>query len=160
MNPHNFVRRFGAILFVLVFSASQLGAQAPKPKTSTASAQNGDKQGELQLAAARTNPLQLRQFLKKMPKGADLHYHLTASRWYLTCGPPCSCYWERWPSCCSLPAPTWPTSCSPGPWAGARSWPFAPPWALAAPASCAACWRKRCCWLQLGEPWDCWWPTL
>src|SRR5579885_160251 len=77
MNPHNLVRRFGAILFVLVFSASQLGAQAPKPKTSTASAQNGDKQGELQLAAARTNPLQLRQFLKKMPKGADLHYHLS-----------------------------------------------------------------------------------
>jgi len=37
----------------------------------------GDESGNLQLEAARKNPLQLRHFLQQMPKGADLHYHLT-----------------------------------------------------------------------------------
>jgi adenosine deaminase len=51
-------------------------AQAPKAG-SAGKKQTVEQQGELQLAAARSNPLQLRQFLKKMPKGADLHYHLS-----------------------------------------------------------------------------------
>ena len=29
------------------------------------------------LEAARANPLELRAFLVRMPKGADLHYHLS-----------------------------------------------------------------------------------
>jgi adenosine deaminase len=81
MNFHKTVRQLGAILFVLAFTtvcARGSRAQTVKTGTRTASpAQNGDKNGELQLAAARNNPLQLRQFLKKMPKGADLHYHLS-----------------------------------------------------------------------------------
>lgn len=73
-------RRIGAIL--LVFSIGLLGAnavpaQGQKEKAKSAKAQTPEQEGELQLAAARTNPLQLRQFLKKMPKGADLHYHLS-----------------------------------------------------------------------------------
>ncbi|HWZ99630.1 MAG TPA: adenosine deaminase [Candidatus Dormibacteraeota bacterium] len=74
------VRQLGAILLVSVFITTfvrETNAQTPSTKVVAASAQSGDKQGELQLAAARTNPLQLRQFLKKMPKGADLHYHLS-----------------------------------------------------------------------------------
>lgn len=73
-------RRLGAMLaaFVLaVVGAGLCAAQTPKAKSSAAPGQSGDRKGELQLAAARTNPLQLRQFLKKMPKGADLHYHLS-----------------------------------------------------------------------------------
>src|SRR5579859_5400504 len=74
------VRHIGVVLAVLAFASLGIGAASPqteKPKGNSASAQSSEKKGELQLAAARTNPLQLRQFLKKMPKGADLHYHLS-----------------------------------------------------------------------------------
>jgi adenosine deaminase len=80
MNLEKVARHCGVILFVLAFAsffASTTSPQTTKAKTNAAAAQTGDKQGELQLASARTNPLQLRQFLKKMPKGADLHYHLS-----------------------------------------------------------------------------------
>lgn len=80
MNLEKAARHCGAILFVLAFAsffAPATWSQTPKATKNAATTQNGDKQGELQLAAARTNPLQLRQFLKKMPKGADLHYHLS-----------------------------------------------------------------------------------
>ena len=73
-------RRIGAILLVfafVAFAAGTAGAQAQKTKTVSGRVQSAEQRGELQLAAARTNPLQLRQFLKKMPKGADLHYHLS-----------------------------------------------------------------------------------
>jgi adenosine deaminase len=73
-------RRLGAMLAAFVLTGVVAGlcaAQAPKTKGNTAPGLSGDRKGELQLAAARTNPLQLRQFLKKMPKGADLHYHLS-----------------------------------------------------------------------------------
>src|SRR5579859_1917099 len=73
-------RRFGAMLAALVlscFGANLSIAQSPNAKSGETAALNGDRMGELQLAAARKNPLQLRQFLKKMPKGADLHYHLS-----------------------------------------------------------------------------------
>ena len=80
MNLEKIVRHRGAILFVLAFVSVFAPATWPQTSKATKKAaptQNGDKQGELQLAAARTNPLQLRQFLKKMPKGTDLHYHLS-----------------------------------------------------------------------------------
>src|SRR5215813_13577976 len=80
MKLQKFVRHIGVILVVLASALpgiSAAGAQTEKPKTNSLAAQSSEKKGELQLAAARTNPLQLRQFLKKMPKGADLHYHLS-----------------------------------------------------------------------------------
>src|SRR6202045_4987321 len=40
---------------------------------------NSEQQTELQLQAARQNPLQLRHFLLGMPKGADLHNHLSGA---------------------------------------------------------------------------------
>ncbi|GAC1637592.1 MAG: adenosine deaminase [Candidatus Acidiferrum sp.] len=73
-------RRLGAMLLVVVCfcgGANSSGAQTQKKRPATTAAVNRDKQGDLQLAAAQKNPLQLRQFLKKMPKGADLHYHLS-----------------------------------------------------------------------------------
>jgi len=80
MKPGKTGRRLGAFLLLVVclcLRKELATAQAQKPKTAASAVANGDKQGDLQLAAAQTNPLQLRQFLKKMPKGADLHYHLS-----------------------------------------------------------------------------------
>src|SRR5215470_14517851 len=74
------VCRIGTILIVFAFASVEIGttgAQTEKQKANPPATQSSEKKGELQLAAARTNPLQLRQFLKKMPKGADLHYHLS-----------------------------------------------------------------------------------
>src|SRR5215468_5658987 len=74
------VRHIGALLLVLVLVSLKVGVssgQTEKSRPASATTQSSDRKGELQLAAAKTNPLQLRQFLKKMPKGADLHYHLS-----------------------------------------------------------------------------------
>ena len=38
-----------------------------------------EKRASLNLDAARTNPLQLHNFLLQMPKGADLHNHLSGA---------------------------------------------------------------------------------
>src|SRR5258707_15738715 len=73
-------RLLGAMLAVWVLSSIGAGlcaGQTPKAKSGVSLATSGEKNGDLQLEAARNNPLQLRQFLKKMPKGADLHYHLS-----------------------------------------------------------------------------------
>ncbi len=80
MKLEKLVRRMGAILLVLVWTSLGTGAakaQTQKATASAAAAQSAEREGELQLAAARANPSQLRQFLKTMPKGADLHYHLS-----------------------------------------------------------------------------------
>src|SRR5215470_13501442 len=74
------LRHIGVVLFVLAFASVKMGAvsaQTKKRDANSATAQSSEKKGDHQLAAAKTNPLQLRQFLKKMPKGADLHYHLS-----------------------------------------------------------------------------------
>src|SRR5256885_11224415 len=66
-----------AVLVLASIGASLCAGQAPKAKSGASLATSGERNGDLQLEAARKNPLQLRQFLKKMPKGADLHYHLS-----------------------------------------------------------------------------------
>src|SRR5215470_18163180 len=74
------VCRIGTILIVFAFASVEIGttgAQTEKQKANPPATQSSEKRGELQLTTAKTNPLQLRQFLKKMPKGADLHYHLS-----------------------------------------------------------------------------------
>src|SRR5215472_42015 len=50
-----------------------------KPQHSVAGQTEGERNAALNLDAARTNPLQLRNLLKKMPKGADLHNHLSGA---------------------------------------------------------------------------------
>lgn len=76
MKPRKTGRRVGAILLALVcVSTGVKSASAQRQKAESPA--SVDKRGEEQLAAARKNPLALRQFLKKMPKGADLHYHLS-----------------------------------------------------------------------------------
>lgn len=52
-------------------------AETAAPKGTAARAGAAEQLAEKNLAAARKNPLQLRHFLLGMPKGADLHYHLS-----------------------------------------------------------------------------------
>jgi len=61
-----------------LFFSADTRAQA-KAQHSGASQTEGERRGDLNLQAARTNPLQLRNLLKKMPKGADLHNHLSGA---------------------------------------------------------------------------------
>lgn len=80
MKPGKITRRLGAMVFVVVwfgFVARPADAQASNAAPKASMTANADTEGDRQLAAAQKNPLQLRQFLKKMPKGADLHYHLS-----------------------------------------------------------------------------------
>ncbi len=50
-----------------------------KPQSHVNSQTSGERRATLNLDAARPNPLQLRNLLKKMPKGADLHNHLSGA---------------------------------------------------------------------------------
>jgi adenosine deaminase len=72
MKTEKLWRFASAIVLVCSFGALAAGDTL----TNKAKQAAREAQGELQLKTARANPLQLRQFLKKMPKGADLHYHL------------------------------------------------------------------------------------
>jgi adenosine deaminase len=63
---------------VFFLCAPRVWAQTKTQRSATAQAE-GERRGTLNLEAAHTNPLQLRNFLKKMPKGADLHNHLSGA---------------------------------------------------------------------------------
>jgi adenosine deaminase len=64
-------------LFAFWVSAGPLQAQT---KTKPATAMTAlERRASLNLEAARANPLQLRSLLFKMPKGADLHNHLSGA---------------------------------------------------------------------------------
>jgi adenosine deaminase len=77
---HAVARISGAIFlvgtFLLLPIAGALRAQTAAKKTSGRSA-NAEQRAARAFEAARANPLDLRAFLVRMPKGADLHYHLT-----------------------------------------------------------------------------------
>jgi adenosine deaminase len=66
-----------ALALHLVMASTALGqakpAAAPTPQRSP------EQRAELNLQAARQNPLQLRHFLQGMPKGGDLHNHLSGA---------------------------------------------------------------------------------
>jgi len=70
-------RRRGACVAVWLAPLVLAGSAVAQTAKAPGKARSGDELGELQLEAAKANPLQLRQFLKKMPKGADLHNHLS-----------------------------------------------------------------------------------
>jgi adenosine deaminase len=72
-----FIRLSCAVVLSLLASSSVL----PQTKTPDAGEDktNPEARAELSLKAARTNPLQLRHFLYGMPKGADLHNHLSGA---------------------------------------------------------------------------------
>lgn len=66
------------ILVLLLLFASPAWAQTKAPRTVTVQTVS-EQRTEIQLQAARQNPLQLRHFLLGMPKGADLHNHLSGA---------------------------------------------------------------------------------
>ncbi len=59
--------------------AKILPAQAPKKTTPAKKPTPSESIGAASLAVARQNPLSLRNWLLKMPKGADLHMHLSGA---------------------------------------------------------------------------------
>jgi len=80
MTKENPWRPCGAILvvyFLVKLAAVPCSAQSAGAKPISAKITPAEEKAEANLAAARTNPLQLRNFLLGLPKGTDLHYHLT-----------------------------------------------------------------------------------
>jgi adenosine deaminase len=79
----NFFRSFAfsrssRVLALLLSFASPALTQTAAPRTSGAQ-KSPEQRAELNLQAARQNPLQLRHFLLGMPKGGDLHNHLSGA---------------------------------------------------------------------------------
>ena len=69
-----------AICLCVFLPPFSLRASAQTRTPAAAREQNaGERAGTLNLEAARANPLQLRNLLLKMPKGADLHNHLSGA---------------------------------------------------------------------------------
>jgi adenosine deaminase len=70
------------VLFpVLIFSllVAPLATAQSRPSSRDAVQTAGERRAEFNLQAARQNPLQLRRFLLGMPKGGDLHNHLSGA---------------------------------------------------------------------------------
>ena len=74
----SFCFRIGCFAGLLLFSP-WMRAQVKAQRSAVAGQTEGERRGALNLEAARANPLQLRNLLKKMPKGADLHNHLSGA---------------------------------------------------------------------------------
>ena len=74
----SFCLRVVCLAGLLLFFTPWTWAQA-KAQRSASSQTEGERRGDLNLQSARANPLQLRNLLKKMPKGADLHNHLSGA---------------------------------------------------------------------------------
>jgi adenosine deaminase len=72
------LRRSSHVLIFLFLFGSAALAQT-KGTRSAAVPPNLEQRAEANLKAARENPLQLRQFLLGMPKGGDLHNHLSGA---------------------------------------------------------------------------------
>ncbi|MGC1617317.1 MAG: hypothetical protein WA765_02390 [Candidatus Acidiferrum sp.] len=66
-------------VLVLSFLVSSQATAQTRPSSRSASPTAGELRAELNLRAARQNPLQLRHFLLGMPKGGDLHNHLSGA---------------------------------------------------------------------------------
>ncbi len=65
------------LVLMLLIASSTLSQE--KPSTAPAAQKSPEQRAELNLQAARQNPLQLRHFLLAMPKGGDLHNHLSGA---------------------------------------------------------------------------------
>src|SRR5258705_13480271 len=65
------------LVLMLLIASSTLSQE--KPSTAPAAQKSPEQRAELNLQAARQNPLQLRHFLLGMPKGGDLHNHLSGA---------------------------------------------------------------------------------
>ncbi len=66
-------------LLILILLIASSGLAQEKDSTAPAAQKNPEQLADLNLQAARQNPLQLRHFLLGMPKGGDLHNHLSGA---------------------------------------------------------------------------------
>jgi len=71
-------KRCGIPLILALLICAPLRAQSEK-NTPGAKPASGEQRADAALRAARSNPLKLRAFLYRMPKGADLHVHLVGA---------------------------------------------------------------------------------
>ena len=76
--PNLSVSGAARVLVFLLFLVAPAWCQSRAPRTAVV-ATNSEQRAELNLKAARENPLQLRHFLLGMPKGGDLHNHLSGA---------------------------------------------------------------------------------
>jgi adenosine deaminase len=67
----------GVAILAISVGGKPLSAQTRAQKPAAATAASLERKAEANLVVAKKNPLQLRHFLLQMPKGADLHYHLS-----------------------------------------------------------------------------------
>src|SRR6201998_2389727 len=72
-------RLTNAFLFFAVLLAFSLSSRGQTKSEPTSRLTPLEVRASLNLDAARSNPLQLRNLLFKMPKGADLHNHLSGA---------------------------------------------------------------------------------
>ncbi len=72
------LRRIGCLVGFLLLFSSWTWAQT-KAQHSAPGQTEGERRGTLNLDTARANPLQLHNLLKNLPKGADLHNHLSGA---------------------------------------------------------------------------------
>jgi adenosine deaminase len=75
----NFLRSclLRSLALLMVIASTVLGQD--KPAAAPTTQKSPEQRAELNLQAARQNPLQLRHFLLGMPKGGDLHNHLSGA---------------------------------------------------------------------------------
>jgi adenosine deaminase len=77
---HSKISRYTSTLVAVLFLGHPGWAQSvSKPATQAAPGQGREGRAAQALEAARENPLELRAFLVRMPKGADLHVHLSGA---------------------------------------------------------------------------------
>src|SRR3989440_12327887 len=77
--PRTLALRGGCGVFVLPLLFALPACDQSKAARSAATPASLEQRAEANLKAARENPLQLRHFLRNMPKGGDLHNHLSGA---------------------------------------------------------------------------------
>ncbi|OLB20185.1 MAG: adenosine deaminase [Acidobacteria bacterium 13_2_20CM_2_57_6] len=77
--PRTLALRGGCGVFVLPLLFALPACGQSKAARSAATPASLEQRAEANLKAARENPLQLRHFLRNMPKGGDLHNHLSGA---------------------------------------------------------------------------------
>src|SRR6266487_3759332 len=78
-SPWSFYLARASFFVVLLFLFASTGLAQTKASPSPAVQKSSEQRAEINLQVARENPLQLRHFLLGMPKGGDLHNHLSGA---------------------------------------------------------------------------------
>jgi len=77
-SPRNFCA-LAALLALTLRVQAQTHAKTSKPEAKPSQPTTSEGRAARALEAARSNPLELHEFLRRMPKGTDLHTHLAGA---------------------------------------------------------------------------------